>query len=288
MSEAPQLRGDCAESGYSVTRSDPSIRAGQWMLTAPLRLYLRRFPIKRGKGIAHAILMQTAMREPQALDVRLPCGAHLEISTGEVIGQNLAIHGEFETAELTACSRLARSGTTAIDVGANVGIFTLTLAHAVGASGRVIALEPLAHNYSRLLDNIARNGFGQVEALLAAAGATLGFVDMESDGDPAYVSMRGRMVAATNIGNRVPVRTLDEVWHAAHRPMVSFVKIDVEGFEPAVISGAGELLAACRPHMLVEAPTDELRNAVTRALGTFGLAPTQPPGFEPWNYLFGH
>lgn len=287
MSEAQQLRGDLAESGYSVTRSDPSIRAGQWTLTAPLRLYLRRFPIKRGKGIAHAILMRTAMREPQALDVRLPCGARLEISTGEVIGQNLAIRGEFETAELAACSRLARSGTTAIDVGANVGIFTLTLAQAVGAAGRVIAFEPLVYNHSRLLDNIARNGFGQVEALFAAAGATLGFVEMESDGDPAYVSMRGRTVAAANTGNQVPVRTLDEVWHAAHRPTVSFVKIDVEGFEPAVISGAAEMLAACRPHVLVEAPTDELRDNVTKALGTFGLKPAQPTGFEPWNYLFG-
>ena len=256
-------------------------------MTAPLRLYLRGFPIKRGKGIAHAIVMRTAMREPQALDVRLPCGARLEISTGEVIGQNLAIRGEFETAELAACSRLARSGTTAIDVGANVGIFTLTLAQAVGAAGRVIAFEPLAYNHARLLDNIARNGFDHVEALFAAAGATPGFVEIESGGDPAYVSVRGRTVAAADTGNQVPVRTVDEVWCAADRPIVSFVKIDVEGFEPAVISGAGEMLAACRPHVLVEAPTDELRDMVTRALATFGLTPTQPPGFESWNYLFG-
>jgi FkbM family methyltransferase len=272
---------------YNVSRSDPTIRAAQWVLTAPLRLYLRCFPIKRGKGIAQAIVMRTAMREPQALDVQLPCGARLQISTGEVIGQNLAIRGEFETAELAACSRLARPGTRAIDVGANVGIFTLTLAQAVGASGRVLALEPLVDNHVRLLENIARNGFRHVDARLAAAGDVPGFVEIRSDGDPAYVSMRGSAVASTSGASRVPVRTLDELWQEAGRPLVSFVKIDVEGLEPAVVAGARGMLSACRPHLLVEAPTVELRDEVTQALASAGLRRTQPAGFEPWNYLFG-
>jgi FkbM family methyltransferase len=271
---------------YSVTRKDPSIRATQWALTAPLRWYLRSFPVKRGKGIAHAIVMRTAMREPQALTVRLPCGAILEIGTGEVIGQNLAIRGEFETAELAACSRLASAGTTVIDVGANVGIFTLTLAQAVGAAGRVLALEPLVANHARLCDNVARNGFGHVECLLAAAGSDSGFVELPAGGDPAYASLRGLAVADSAGAKRVPVRTLDDLWRSKGRPRVSFVKIDVEGLEPAVIAGGADVLATCRPHMLVEAPTSELRSAVTDALARFGLRPSQPAGFEPWNFLF--
>lgn len=275
-----------APGNFSVTRSDPQLRARQWLLTTPLRWYLHRFPIRRGKGLAHAIVMRTAMRDPQDLDVTLPCGARLRISTGEVIGQNLAIRGEFETAELAACSRLARPGSVAVDVGANVGIFALTLAQAVGAHGRVFALEPLAYNHRRLVENIERNRYRHVEALLAAAGAEPGFVEIQSAGDPAYVSVKGHTVGATGGANRVPVRTLDETWEAAGRPAVSFVKIDVEGAEPAVIAGAGEMIANCRPHLLVEAPTEDLRRQVEAALGRHGLRPTSPAGFEPWNYLY--
>jgi FkbM family methyltransferase len=278
----PSGVGDC----YSVSRRDPTIRAGRWALTAPLRYYLRRFPVKRGKGLVHRMVMRTCMSEPENLDVRLPCGACLGISTGEVIGQCLAIHGEFESAELNACSRLSVPGTAAFDVGANVGIYTLTMAVAVGSTGRVFAFEPLRHNYTRLNENIGRNGLENVETVFAAAGASSGLAEFETGGDPAYVAIRG--VAGTNAAgtDTVVVRTLDEIWQEAGRPLVSFVKIDVEGAEPAVITGASEMLAASRPNLLVEAPTTELFRQVSGALAVFGLRPTQPAGFERWNYLF--
>jgi hypothetical protein len=78
--------------------------------------------------------------------------------------------------------------------------------------------------------------------------------------------------------DEVPLQNLEAIWRAGGRPDVSLVKIDVQGVEPEVIAGAGELLGACRPHLLVEAPMDPLRDVVTRALAALDLKPSQPPG----------
>jgi hypothetical protein len=64
MNDVQGFRGRFASACYWVARKDPKIRAAQWAMTAPLRLHVRSFPIKRDKGIAHAIVIRTAMREP--------------------------------------------------------------------------------------------------------------------------------------------------------------------------------------------------------------------------------
>jgi FkbM family methyltransferase len=273
-----------ARNGFSVARVDPARNPVAWSLTRPLRFYLRASPVRRGKGLIQSIVLRACMNEPQALEVTLPCGAKFNIGTSEVIGRHLAIHGEFERPELETCFSLVRPGTAAFDVGANVGIFTLTMARALDGAGKVFAIEPLQHNVVRLQKHLSMNGLQNVEVVIAAAGQSVGTVWLESHPDPAYVSVR-----ETGQSNEVavPMVTLDEIWMRAGRPHVSFIKIDVEGNEPKVIAGATQLLAASRPHLLVEAPTADLISRASEALATFGLKPTQPPGFEPWNYLFG-
>jgi FkbM family methyltransferase len=218
--------------------------------------------------------------------VELPCGATIKITTQEVIGQNLAISGGFESAELDVCRQLAAPGSTTFDVGANVGLFTLTMSTAVGMSGRVIALEPVKYNLDRLSDHIRDNRADNVELVAAAAGESPGFAEIDSDFDPAYAAVSSWQSPEAATPSAVRVLTLDDLWIAADCPDVSLVKIDVEGHEVDVIKGALRMLERSRPHLLIEAPTAALLNRVSEVLTRFGYRASQPEGFESWNYLF--
>ena len=80
----------------------------------------------------------------------------------------------------------------------------------------------------------------------------------------------------------VPATTLDEAWRGAGCPEVSFVKIDTEGGEEAVVRGAPELLTACRPVLLVE----DRGGRAAAVLTTYGYSASRPEGFAAGNYLF--
>ena len=70
-----------------------------------------------------------------------------------------------------------------VDVGANVGTYAMALARHVGASGKVIAIEPHPVTHARLAFNRAASGFRQVELVAAAAGPADGELMIETDGD---------------------------------------------------------------------------------------------------------
>jgi tRNA G37 N-methylase Trm5 len=144
-----------------------------------------------------------------------------------------------------------RPGDVVADVGANVGLYAVALARRVGAMGRVIAYEPDAGNAELLRRNVALNDVeGVVEVRQAAEGSS-----------------------------QVSVVTLDE-----ELDRLALLKIDVEGFECAVLDGARSLLAdeSRRPRrVFVEAHLVRLpelghtEDEVTRALERAGYRVTE-------------
>src|SRR5205085_3237996 len=137
--------------------------------------------------------------------------------------------------------RSLRAGGTFIDVGANIGTFTIPAAKYVGSSGHVIAIEASPNVFSVLEKNVALNNAGNVQLVCAAAGA--------SDGDtkfyPAPVDHFGMGSRAPQF-NATPITvqsvTLDSLAQSFNLSSVDLIKIDVEGFELDVLKGAGELL----------------------------------------------
>ena len=143
---------------------------------------------------------------------------------------------------------MLRAGDVAIDVGANEGVYTCYAARLVGPTGRVVAIEPVPTTVERLQRNISRNHLGKiVEVRAEACGAEQGLVDIWVPNAGHHTSASaGRMDGSTPI--EVPVTTLDE---AADGRAVRLVKIDVEGFEAAVLAGATNLLRADEPPVVV-------------------------------------
>jgi FkbM family methyltransferase len=123
-----------------------------------------------------------------------------------------------------------------VDVGANVGTYAMVLARHVGASGKVIAIEPHPVTHARLAFNRAASGFTQVHLVAAAAGPSDGELMIETDGDNLGAS---HIVAGDRPGNaiKVPSLRLQRVLADAGVDHVDALKIDVEGFEDRVLTG---------------------------------------------------
>ena len=123
-----------------------------------------------------------------------------------------------------------------VDVGANVGTYALVLAQHVGASGKVIAIEPHPVTHARLAFNRAASRFTQVRLVAAAAGPSDGELMIETDGDNLGAS---HVVSSDERGNaiRVPSLRLQRVLDEAGVDHADSLKIDVEGFEDRVLIG---------------------------------------------------
>lgn len=151
---------------------------------------------------------------------------------------------------------VGRNGECVYDIGANCGQSTLHLARAVGREGRVIAFEPVASTFRRLVENVELNGLSQVTPVCAAAS--------DADGDGVFEfnaqkSTQGRLIPTGRSDRhsadfheiKVQQVTLDS-YCAQGWPAPTFMKIDVEGGAPAVLKGARGLLESCRPTIYIE------------------------------------
>jgi FkbM family methyltransferase len=167
---------------------------------------------------------------------------------------------------------LIRRGMCVYDVGANYGQSTLSLALSVGASGRVIAFEPVAEIFADLVFNLRLNPSLQVDAICAAVSERNGVSEFLFDGD---VASQGRLkgVEPTYMlpnAKAISVRTvrlddyIGEGW-----PVPQFIKIDVEGGAGAVLRGAENLIVDHRPTIYAELHGPDEQIAIGELLRDF-------------------
>jgi FkbM family methyltransferase len=218
---------------------------------------------------------------------RLPDGGRLRLRCREAIGFEILLHDAFEAAESRYLRSRARAGTTAIDVGANVGLFTVALARAVGPGGRVVVIEPDPENVARLEANLRLNRLANALIERVAAGDRDGEAELHIANDPAFHSTVA-VHAGRGVGRalHVPVTRLDTIWMRLGRPAVSAIKVDVEGAELAVLRGAETLLRETRPALLLEANTTPQQRALTDWLAQRSYVRRSEPDFADRSNAF--
>lgn len=260
----------------------------RWLLSRPIRVVAKaRLP--RGRGFLSRMVLRVAWRivEPgSAIVAATPGNGAVAFRADTMLGRALWTVGSFELSELQATFRLARPGTYAFDVGANVGLFTVVMSRAVGEAGRVVALEPVVDNAHELRHNLDRNHCTNVDVIEAAAAATSGEISLQITDDPALHSAGGQLIPGHRVIRVIKTtsHTLDDLWIAAGRPAVSLVKVDVEGAERQVLLGAVQMMSACRPSLIVEVNDTREVARVMELLPGHRLKRIR--GFEPWNHLF--
>lgn len=198
------------------------------------------------------------LRPPLPAD---PLELEVHATRDRVITPRLRSTGQWEPYESTLVQSLLGPGDVFVDVGANIGYFSVLAAERVGGAGQVFAFEPDPENYGLLAANLALNGFGPRAHTVCAALA-------EADGEGAlYLSEDNlgdhQVFAVADNRHHIPIRLLDGGKYLAARvARVDLLKVDTQGAEHAVLSGLLPFLLG-RPSLrvLVELTPLSLRQA---------------------------
>ena len=257
-----------------------------WSLLWPVRTWFTKFPIHRGKGLLlRRVILPALPPEPASFPYTLPHGETIDLRYREDLGTLVLFHGGYEDSEIAELCKYIVPGGTVFDVGANIGLSALEFSRTIGANGRVIAFEPHPDTAARLRANLDHNNVSNVEIVQSAVGAAPGTVTFNESSD---ATLSSATVIPRNLVRSfdVPLTTVDLAWADKGKPVVSVLKIDVEGGEQAVLEGAKELLARDHPAILLEAWGAQQLDPIHALLTALGYARNQPQGFEPRNYLY--
>lgn len=147
-----------------------------------------------------------------------------------------------------------------MNIGANIGAFTIPLAKAVGKSGKVYAFEPQRIINQILNSNVVINNLENVYIYHAALGNTTGTIDVpevdyHKEQNYGFFSLVGDFSSVKTYS--VPLLTLDSIFlntgqHHHQLECPSFIKLDVEQMEVSILQGSKELLHLCRPIVFSE------------------------------------
>ncbi|MBR0825000.1 FkbM family methyltransferase [Bradyrhizobium manausense] len=153
---------------------------------------------------------------------------------GSATERGALFNPDYNLDELDFLRQHTPSGGVFLDVGANVGTFSLVMARHVGAQGKVVAIEPHPTTFARLSFNHAASDVPQVRLVQAAAGPSDGELMIETDGDNLGAS---HVVTGTATAQaiKVPSLRLTRILEEAGVSKVDGLKIDVEGFEDHVL-----------------------------------------------------
>jgi FkbM family methyltransferase len=169
-------------------------------------------------------------------------------------------------------------GDFALDIGANIGIVSGQLVNRVGATGQVSAFEPIPRNIRKLEGLRDDNGLATLQTMPFAIGAVDGsqVIRIASDSNSGHASFTASWINGEEL--TVEVRKLDTVLAERGRK-VSFIKIDIEGYEEEAIIGGERVLREDAPTVLVEVNLPILRDrgssaaALTRIFEHVGYIP---------------
>ena len=165
-------------------------------------------------------------------------GIKFYLDSKSTIAQYLMLAGSYEKGTTRLFRDLVKEGMVVLDIGANVGYYSLIVAQLVGEKGAVFAFEPAPDNLALLARNIKVNGFSNITPVPKAVSNKTGKGRLFLGNDTVSHSMYERHEKGSI---EIEVTSLDVFMENINRP-VDLVKIDVEGSEMRVLEGMLETI----------------------------------------------
>jgi FkbM family methyltransferase len=232
------------------------------------RMGLGRIP---GAGRLYNLLCNKFVR-PKGLVLLNIQGSKMYVDcNATALGLRLWMNGTHEKLETELFEKMAQDSMVVVDIGANIGYYTLIAARLVGKKGTVYAFEPEPSNYKLLCENIAINGYANIVPIQKAVSNTSGKAKLYVDkaiGDVSSFAKDNVLTHSKNVDClEVETITLDDFFErTVGDDRIDLMKIDVEGAEELVIDGAERVLRNNRLKIFMEFMPDQLTKAGTDPL----------------------
>lgn len=221
-------------------------------LDEPIRWYLSYFPIESGKWrlwiTLRSFLGQNGSRQ---VERTIRYGIRMKLNLADYIDRFIFYWDCYEPNETWAIRQILRPGDTFLDVGANIGYFTLLGSKLVGKQGKVISFEPAPPNAARLKENVMLNRADNVLIHECAVSDKPGTVRIGRSFGGGSATITMRVKETTGETWEVPAVQLDQI--LAQERDIRLVKIDTEGAELLVLKGFVEhLRSGAIPYVFCE------------------------------------
>jgi FkbM family methyltransferase len=261
------------------------------------RFYVRHMPWVAGKAAAIEVFRrQVAWRPYRTID-RLHSGDRMHLEMPDFVAGMIYVTGTWEPViSEYICSRLA-PGDLFVDLGANIGYYSLLASRLVGPEGRVVSIEASPSTFRKLCANIKLNGRSNIEPINAAVSDGPGELPIYL-GNPENL---GHSTTLANVGSAEGMKLEATVRADSMESLVGsdlwgarFIKVDVEGAEAIVLSPLFSKLAAfsARTQWLIELTPDIYPNGqadvdlIYNAFRDAGYSCMRiPNGYSPRQYI---
>ena len=190
----------------------------------------------------------------------LPAGVQMDLGIIDVIERSLLTTGHWDPIVEHCVQNLLKPGDTFLDVGANIGYFSVMASMIVGEQGTVVSFEPSARALAKMTSHACLNQCRNLIICSHAVGEITGRTQLNW-ATPSNIggSTIHRGIASQGAIEQIAVRTLDDVCRdLTLKPKL--IKMDIEGFELFALKGAREILTACRPNVVCELTAAFLRD----------------------------
>ena len=187
------------------------------------------------------------------LSVRIEKNIRMKLRVDEYVQQNIFFYNYYEKNETGYWKKIATTSRNILDIGGNVGYYSLLAAPLVRNDGRVFMFEPVGINMERAKANIGLSNFSNIQCIKKAVSSQACSIRIRI-ADNNNLGMSG-MAESINYGGEdeeVEGITLDQFVKDNKLDCVDLIKVDVEGAEPLVLKGGQELLGRCSPIIMME------------------------------------
>jgi len=202
-------------------------------------------------------------RNPATLQLKLRDGIRIAVpaSLSAITTYVLLEQEEWFEKEINFLRRFLKPGMVAIDIGANLGVYSLPMAHMVGVGGHIFSYEPGSQARALLDDSKRINGLVNLEIIGSAVS------DGRREGHLAFAgSSELRALGPAGSGESVQITSLDLESAEHHWSSVDFIKIDAEGEEERIITGGRKFFATRSPLVMFEIKAGDKVNEQLRTV----------------------
>lgn len=194
-------------------------------------------PILKGTGIGSFFPLNLILEHLKS-DYTLVQGHHMYLDAHDTLG--LSLNGTYEELETALVTKEVKKGDIVVDIGANIGYYTLLFARLVGDEGKVYAFEPDPASFALLKKNVEKNGYKNVVLVKKAVSDKTGTIKLyiceENKGDHRIYNSGDKRKYVEIKSTR-----LDDYFGEIHEN-INFIKMDIQGSEGLALKGMADIL----------------------------------------------